>query len=67
MLKVKTIKNEAKSNRMVLFMVLGTLRASLLGILVAGKNTKGWGICKNCDEYNSIGNHWIAFYMNGKW
>ena len=51
---------------MVLFMVLGTLSASLLGILVAGKNTKGWGICKNCDEYNSIGNYWIAFYMNGK-
>ena len=31
---------------MVFFMLLGTLSASLLGNIVAGKNTKGWVIYK---------------------
>ena len=34
------------SKRMVFFMLLGTLSASLLENLLAGKNTKGSGICK---------------------
>ena len=34
------------SNRIVFFMLLSTLSASLLGNLLAGKNTKGSGICK---------------------
>ena len=77
----KTIKNETKEQKGgFLSMLLGTLGASLLGNLLAGKgivkagsgNKKGKGIRHmdgayviNLDEYADVGTHWIALFFNG--
>ena len=77
----RTIKNETKEQKgELLSMLLGTLGASLLGNLLAGKgivkagsgNKKGKGIRHmdgayviNLDEYADVGTHWIALFFNG--
>ena len=73
----ETIQNEAKEQKgEFLTMLLGTLRASLLGNILAGKGidrtvyskdnlpkTKYGAYVINPDEYSDIGIHWIALHV----
>ena len=64
----KVIKNETKEQKGEFWsMLLGTLGASLLGNLLAGKGIRHMdgAYVINLDEYADVGTHWIALFFNG--